>query len=111
GALYALRRQREYLAFAGFSGSLALSSAGSAFTTIATSMADAVPAQQLQFIGLFVASGFFVDFVLHIAESVDQRVIAATYAIAGIGAGAGLASLLFDPAHAEASYDFGTEAR
>jgi len=111
GALYALRRQREYLAFAGFSGSLALSSAGSAFTTVAPSVADAVPAQQLQFIGLFVASGFFVDFVLHIAESVDRRVIRGTYALAGIGAGAGIAGLLFDPAYAEAGYDFGTEER
>src|SRR5690606_6967336 len=111
GALYALRRQREYVAFAGFSGALAVAILGTAFSATATSVADAIPAQQIQFIGLFAAGGCFVEFLLHIAERVDRRVIRATYTLAGFGMGAAAAGLLFDPAYAEASYDFSLEGR
>lgn len=107
GALYALRRQREHFAFTGLSGSLAVALFAGAWTTRATSVAEAVSAQQLELIGVFASGGFLVDFLLRIAEAPQPRVVRGAYAVAGLGIGATLAGLLFDPAYAEASYDWG----
>lgn len=111
GALYALRRQREYVTFAGFSGSLALSTLGSALTFTAESVNEAVPAQQLELIGLFASSGFGLDFLLNIAEQTRSRLVKATYALSIVGMTATAAGLLFDPAFADPSYDFRLDSR
>lgn len=107
GALYVLRRQHEHFAFTGLSSSLAVALVGGACMRTAGSVAEAVPAQQLELIGIFASGGFLVDFLLRLAEAPQSRVVRGTYAVAGFGIAATLAGLLFDPAYAEASYDFG----
>ncbi|MCZ7682142.1 MAG: ATP-binding protein [Sandaracinaceae bacterium] len=107
GALYLARRQHEHLAFAGMCASLAVLCTGAALTSSAESVADAVPSQQLQNLGFLAAVAFFVDFVFHLCEEHRPRLIAATYAWCGVGAGALLAGLFFDPAFSHPAYAWG----
>ncbi|HEY8430177.1 MAG TPA: ATP-binding protein [Sandaracinaceae bacterium] len=107
GAFFALRRQREHLAFAGMCASLATLSLGAALTSVATSVAGAVPSQKLQNLGFLLATGFFVDLVVRLCDEERPRLVACTWAVCAAGAGAVLAGLFFDPAFAHPAYQWG----
>ncbi len=107
GALYVLRRQHEYLAFAGLCGSLGLGSLASALIQVSPDLAHSIAWQRVQYVGFLAASAFFVDFGLRIAEEPRPRIVRAAYVIAGVSISADVAGLFFDAAHASSSYDWG----
>lgn len=107
GALYVLRRQQEYLAFAATCGSLVLASLGSAVVSGAPDVAHALPWQRLQYVGFFSAAAFFVDFGLYLAEDTRPRLVRAVYVISAVSVGAILSGLLLDPGRASPAYDWG----
>lgn len=107
GALHLLRRQYEYLAFAGLCGSLAVLSLGAALTSTATSVAAAVPSQQLQNAGFLAAAAFFVDLVYHLCDGARSRLARLTYGWSGLGVAAAMGGLFFDPAFANRAYAWG----
>ncbi len=107
GALYVLRRQREYLTFAGFCASLVAASLGTAMDTTALDPAHAVIGQQIQSIGYILCTAFFVDFGVHLVGEPRRKLVTAAYTVSIVGVAAVLAGLFFNPAFADPSYDWG----
>ncbi len=108
GALAVARReQAEYRSFAGYCAGLAVFALGGALTWTAASPAEAAGPQTLSMFAVFPSVAFFVHFVLHLCEEVHPRLARATTALAIVGAMTVAARLFFDPAVADASYEWG----
>ncbi|MEZ4335932.1 MAG: ATP-binding protein [Sandaracinaceae bacterium] len=107
GALAIARRdQAEYRSFAGYCASLALFALGGALTWTATSPAEAVGSQALSMLAVFPSVAFFVAFVMHLCEEAQPRFLKLTATLAVVGMMTVGTRLFFDPAVADASYEW-----
>ena len=95
--LYARRRaEREYLAFGLMSGAMAVYALGGCLYIDATSLAQAVSAQELQLFGMLSGSAFAVDFAHHMTGRQNTRITRVVYGAAIFFGFANIAHLLVD---------------
>ena len=100
-ALYARRRaDREYLAFGLLSGAMAVYALGAALHADAGSLAQAASAQELQFLGMLVASALYVEFANHMGARPSRTGLRVVYGVAIVGVLVNVSGLAIDPATA-----------
>jgi signal transduction histidine kinase len=97
--LFARRRaDREYLAFGAMSAALAIYTVGSALDTDATDVAEGTRACIVQWSGVTLCVGFYVEFVHRVLGLPARRAVRLAYAWSLLGLAANLSGLFFDPA-------------
>lgn len=97
-ALYARRRaDREYLAFGLLSGAMAVYALGAALHADAGSLAQAASAQELQFLGMLVASALYVEFANHMGARPSRTGLRVVYAFTIVGVLLNVSGLAIDP--------------
>jgi len=103
-------KQSEHRSFAGYSACLALFSFAGALSWEAHDPAEGAFAQSLQMVALFPAVAFFVHLVLRLCERHSPALVRATTGLAIVAMMAAAAGLFYDPAYAEASYQWAAGA-